>query len=348
MEIGNDDFYEDDLLDEEISTEEQNIQTEEGFEEEVVEEPSSTPQTQDDYIVEFLKSRGIEDPNKIKFETEDGNLEEKSWDSLDKDEKLNILNFSNENPDTDLDDSEIELINAIRESNLTPIEYLQSLQKQTLDNYIQNSQPSQTYRVDDYSDEELFVMDLISRSEEITEDEAIEALERAKSNEILFKKQIGAIRNQYKKQEEEDIQYAKLRQEQEAQDNFNRFAERIEDAIINFESPAGGDIEMSDEDMNNLYTFITGTDNAGNNWFNKALQDPRMVVQMAWYLLHGEKMISDINDYYQKQITEVRKNSFNEGLKASEKKDKPQVIYNPKNNNNLNHIDYSDDLDDEF
>ena len=31
-------------------------------------------------------------------------------------------------------------------------------------------------------------MDLISKSEDITEEEALEALERAKSNEALFKK----------------------------------------------------------------------------------------------------------------------------------------------------------------
>jgi len=39
-----------------------------------------------------LKTRGIDDASKIKFEDDNGNIEEKSWNSLTKEEKFNILN----------------------------------------------------------------------------------------------------------------------------------------------------------------------------------------------------------------------------------------------------------------
>jgi len=42
----------------------------------------------------------------------------------------------------------------------------------------------------------------------ITDDEIQEALDKAKSNETLFKKQVEAIRNEYKKVEDENAQYA--------------------------------------------------------------------------------------------------------------------------------------------
>lgn len=304
-------------------------------------------QTEDDLITALLKQRGI-DPAKIKFENENEEIEEMTWDSLSLEDKLNILNTSNESdPAEGLDDSEIELINAIRESNLTPSEYLQYMQQSSIEAYLQNVQSqNQVYNVDQYSDDELYVMDLITQSTEITEEEAMEALERAKSNEALFKKQIGALRNAYKREEEEQAQYARLRQEQEAQAQFKQFAEQVEDAIINFESPAEGDLQMEQEDMDKLYTFIVGSDKAGNNWFQKAIQDPKIRVQMAWYYLNGEQVINDIQDYYKKQITEVRKNSYNEGLKAAGKKDKPKVVYNPKGNT----VSQNDaiDLDDEF
>jgi hypothetical protein len=48
--------------------------------------------------------------NKIKFEDESGAVVEKSWDSLSNNEKLMILSHQ-EDPDTSLDDAEIELIN---------------------------------------------------------------------------------------------------------------------------------------------------------------------------------------------------------------------------------------------
>ncbi len=318
---------------------------EETLEEEPIETPPVTEPAEDTFISELLKSRGISDPTKIKFENENGEIEEVDWNSLDTNDKLNILNSSTEDTEEGLDASEIELINAIRESQLTPAEYMQYLQRTSVETYLQNAQnQGQVYSVDQYSDEELFVMDLISRSEDITEEEAMEALERAKSNEALFKKQMGAIRNDYKKAEEESLQYARLKQEQEAQDQFNQFAEKIEDSILNFNNFSGGQINMSNEDMQDLYNFITGYDNAGNSWFGKALQDPNTVVQMAWFVLNGEKMLQDINDYYEKEIANVRKESYNKGLAAAEKKDKPTVTYKPKGRANVTQT--YDDLDD--
>lgn len=295
-------------------------------------------------ILSLLKSKGIEDISKIKFENDEGEIDEVDWNSLSSKDKLNILNSSLEEK-SELDASEMELINAIRNSQLTPAEYVQYLQRVSVENYIQNtSNEMQTYSVDQYSDDELYVMDLINRTNDITQEEAEEALERAKSNEALFKKQIGAIRNEYKKAEEESLQYAKLKQEQEAQEQFNQFAESIENSIINFKEFSGCELNMSNEDMQDLYSFITGTDNAGNNWFSKALNDSDSIVQMAWFLLNGEKMIQDINEYYQREITNVRKESYNKGLKDAAKKDTTTVAYKPKGKSKSSQE--FDDLDD--
>lgn len=359
MEIGNDDI---DLMDDEYglevvnnaTTQDNNDQDPEGDSQVQDQEPEPandvTPANDspdEDLISELLKSRGIADRSKIKFENDEGQIEERDWDSLDIQDRLNILNSSVEDTNEGLDASELELINAIRESQLTPAEYLQYIQQTGVDAYIQNAQnQNQVYTVEQYSDDELYVMDLISRSEDITEEEALEALERAKSNEALFKKQMGAIRNEYKKAEEESLQYARLKQEQDAQDQFNQFAEKIEDTILNFTEFSGYPLNMEEEDMQDLYNFITGTDKAGNNWFWKALNDPQSVVQMAWFLLNGEKMIQDTVEYYNNEITQVRKESYNKGLEAG-KKDKPSVAYKPKTKPSAAQQTY-DDLDDDL
>jgi hypothetical protein len=115
---------------------------------------------------------------------------------------LNIINSSTNN----LNRSEANLINAIRNSNLTPQEYLQYVQNVGVNAYAQSLQPQTgVYSTDQYSDEELYVMDLISKSQDITEEEALEALERAKSNSALFKKQASAIRNEYRRMEAENL-----------------------------------------------------------------------------------------------------------------------------------------------
>ena len=74
-------------------------------------------------LEELLKTKGIEDINRIKFENEDGEIEEVSWDSLSNRDRLNIINSSSDNSN-ELQDQEIYLINAIRESKLSPAEYI--------------------------------------------------------------------------------------------------------------------------------------------------------------------------------------------------------------------------------
>jgi hypothetical protein len=103
---------------------------------------------------------------------------------------------------------------------MNPAEYLQFIGNGEVQRYIQNSQQPQ-YEIDAYSDDELFLMDFMSRMGEVTEDEATEALERAKANEGLFKKQIEAIRNEYKQAEQENQMQAQLEQEQIAQQQYD-------------------------------------------------------------------------------------------------------------------------------
>ena len=75
-------------------------------------EPQVDPEPSDDFNLEkeLLSLQGISDMNKIKFEDESGAVVEKAWSSLSNNEKLMILSHQ-EDPDTSLDDAEIELIN---------------------------------------------------------------------------------------------------------------------------------------------------------------------------------------------------------------------------------------------
>lgn len=273
----------------------------------------------DDFLTSLLKSRGIEDKSKIKFATEEGDIEEVDWDSLSNEDKLNILSSSESTPENGLDESEIQLINAIRNSGMSPSEYLQFIGNGEVARYIQNSQEPQ-YEIDAYSDDELFLMDFMSRMGEVTEDEATEALERAKANEGLFKKQIEAIRNEYKQAEQENQMQAQLEQEQIAQQQYDQFSDQIVDEINNLKEIQGFELNMENNDMQELYDFITGQDAAGNNYLAKALSDPHVLVKTAWLALNGDQMINDITSYFQKEIASVRKESYKKGVTDTQKK----------------------------
>lgn len=293
------------------------------------EEDKNKPE--EDFMTFLLKSRGIEDRSKIKFENDEDSVEEVDWDSLSNEDKLNILNSSAGNLETALDESEIQLINSIRKSGLTAAEYIQQIETEGVTRYIQNVQNSQyEYTVDQYTDDELFIADFIERMG-ATEDEAREELERSKSNEALFTKKIGAIRNEYKTIEEENIRQAQIEQEQWAQEQYDQFAQQVVDQINDLKEFSGYDLDLEQDDMQMLYDFITGVDGAGNNYFAKALSDPKTLVQTAWLALNGKQMIDDITDYFQKEITKVRKESYEKGVAAAKDKiNNPDVVFKDK------------------
>lgn len=316
---------------------------EQQFEESQFQDTSSQePVSEESLVNSLLSSIGIEDKSKIKFDNDNGEIEEVDWNNLSLNEQMNIIYSSLKDDDsTKLDNDEIMLLNDIRSKNLNPKEYIQNIQYQAINQYLNNQKESNpSYSIDQYSDDELYVLDMLSRTKNMTEDEAIEALNRAKVNETLYKKQIDALREEYQQKETEAIQEQKYQQQQIAQEQYQQFAKNVENAIINFTEFSGYDLNMDYQDKSDLYEFLTGFDQSGNSWFGKALNDMDSVVKMGWFLMNGEKMIADITQYYNKEIESVRKNSYNKGLKDGQ--NQKNSLYIPKSSPKSIY----DDLDD--
>ena len=302
-------------------------------EEEPIIESSQEEVEEIDLIGSLLKDRGIEDASKISFEGDGGEIIEKDWNDLTSEEQLNILRTTEISPETGLDDSEIQFINSIRSSQLTPQEYIQYIQNQAIESFkAQIGQPS--YTIDQYNDDELYIQDLKTRISDISDEEAAELLERAKLNETLFNKQITALRNEYKQAEQQQLEQTKYQEDLQAKENYNRFAKSIEEEVIKFDSIANGNLNMSTDDKRDLYEFITGFDQAGNSWFGKALNDPETVVKMAWFALNGEQAFQDIQDFYNSEILKLKKEN------------KPNSTYKPKQSRTTQTNNGFDDLDD--
>ena len=158
------------------------------------------PQEEEDVISAFLRSKGI-NPNSIKFTGEDGQQEEHKFADLSAEEQLQILQYNDLDDNYGLTAEETQLINSLRENNLSVQDYNNYIAKQAIDNYTQsNYQPR--YQVDDISDDELFVIDLKARIPELSDDEVLSELDNAKANEELFEKKIQSIRDDYKQKED--------------------------------------------------------------------------------------------------------------------------------------------------
>lgn len=311
----------------------------------------------EDLISTLLARQGISDRTKIKFEDEDGTIQELDWDSLTREEQANILSTQpTVNDDNDLDDAEIDFLNRLRLSNMTPADYIKLVQQQAVNQYASQIQQAQepVYTVDGLSDEELFILDLQARVPDITDEELEDSLEKAKENEDLFTKQVAGIRDEYKQLEDQKKERDNAIEQQRYQEQYNAFSSAVADQIENLTNIGELDINMDDNDMDELYTFITGQDQAGVNHLAKAINDPETLVKMAWFALRGEDVLNSISNYYKNEIKRAHRAGFEQGKSSVKPAKESKVVVSKKseknninkNKNNKNVISI-DDLDDD-
>lgn len=252
-------------------------------------QPSS--QEQEDLTTEVLKLKGISNPEKIKFEDETGAIIERAWDSLTREEQINIL-IDQEQEQQEFDDSELQLINTIRESGMTPEEYLQSL--------LPEVEQTKRYKVDDLSDEEVYALDLLHKvGQDISDEEINQAIELAKQNEGLFNKTVEGLRKEYiRLQEDEEAQIANEKAAKE-EEVYNRFATSIKSQIQGLDSFAGQPLQLSDDDIEDLSSFMLELDNQGLSPFGRAMNDPSLFTKAAFWILNEDKIVEELNQQIQ-------------------------------------------------
>lgn len=268
--------------------------------------PPNEGDQEDDLTTEVLKLRGISNPDKIKFEDESGAVTERSWDSLTKEEQINILADQREHQETnnDLAEDEADLINAIRNSGMSVQEYMQTITPQI-------NQPQDTNQFDAMSDEDLYAFDILNKvgNDNITDEELDAALEAAKANETLFKKTVDGLRQQYNRLQEEQKQNIANQQQAAAQQRYQAFANVVNNQIDNFNSFAGQPIQLSNQDKDNLSEFMLALDEDGSSALGKALQDPKLLTKAAFWLLNEQELIAEL----QKQQQDAYTRGYNAG-----------------------------------
>ena len=306
------------------------------------------PAQEEDFLSDYLKTKGIEDSSKINFEDEQGNIITRDWNSLSKEEKFNILNTpleeQHQEDNNNLSNEEIQFINTLRQAGMTPQQYIGQLQQQ------EPVEPQ--YKIDDLSDDELYILDLESRVGELTDDQAVQALSVAKQNEELYKKQVEGIRKEYKEREDFESQQNQAQLEQEQQEAFMKYQNAVVNAIDNFNSVGNLDLNLEDADKEDLAEFMLSQDESGVNYLYQALQEPETLVKAAWFILNGDEALNNISDYFAKQIKLVSESQYQKGLADGRANiTKPTVVIDTSKRNQTPHqyksIKNIDDLDDE-
>ena len=277
---------------------------------------------EDDLTSEVLKLKGIDNPDKISFQDDSGAIVTRSWDSLSREEQINILGDVKEQqdqPNNELENDEINLINAIRNSGMDVNSYLQTLTTQV-------NQPQQTNVIDTMSDEDLYAFDILNKvgSDNITDEELDQALESAKANEALFKKTVDGLRASYNRQYEEEQANIANQQQAAQQQRYQAFANAINNQIDVFDNFAGQEIQLSNEDKDNLSEFMTSLDENGISPLGYALQNPAILTKAAFWLLNEDSISAEL----QKQVQDAYTRGFNAG--KGDMLNKSKLVFKPK------------------
>lgn len=290
-------------------------------------EPTNEPE-EEDIIVSLLKDKGI-NPEAIKFENEAGEIEEKSFNELSREEQLQILNYDESDDNFGLAEDEVSLINELRASNLSADEYKKYIAQQAIQEYLDsNQEDTPVYEIDSIPDDELYLIDLKAKVPELTEEDASAELELAKQNEALYQKKVQGIRNEYKKKEELLAQQEEEEQRLAAEKAAQEFEDTIVAAIQENDTIDLGEssLTLSEDDMNEIASFILDSDVAGVRHIAKALNDPKTLVGMVWYALKGQEAFSQITDYYKQKITEASKYNYNKGFEDAKGGKAPNAV----------------------
>ena len=264
----------DNLLDDE-TTEDLNTETQEeviepaGNSTEEEEEDSSsseegTEETEEeddlDAFSSFLKSRGIRDGKTIIYENEEtGETEEVDFGTLSKDEQLSILESLT---DPGLSEDEIETINLLRKTNSSFQDIITYYQQQAIDEYKAKNNSQETYTIDSYSDEELYLAD-------------------QKSNEDLFKKKVDLIRKQYKEQEENHIKEQEEAEKEQQKAYQNMFVDTLNDfnyISLDYKDPKSDSLILEEKDKNLIYDYVFKQTPEGVTKFVEDLSKPEVIV----------------------------------------------------------------------
>lgn len=291
-------------------TEEKEVSTTETSEEEPAEETVEETITDENPWYQFLKQHGIVDPSKIQMSDEDGTVGEYDFNTLPSEDQLAIIESVT---DAGLSETEINAINYLRQNGNVSLEQVVDYwANKRLDEYLQANPDAihaKTYEIDDYTDDDLYLIDLKSRFPKFTDEELMSQLQAAKSNEDLFKKETEVIRATYKEREDAAAAAVKQQEEQQIKDlrnNLANAAQAFNEVPLDYKDEKSDSLVIEEGDKQQMLAYILDQDSEGKSQLVRDLENPDALIELAWLRTKGADILSDMTQYWKKLLADER------------------------------------------
>ena len=293
---------------EELEETEESEELEESEESEEPEE-SEAPVFEGNALYSFLQTRGVKDPTKLVFSNEDGSTEEVDFATLTPEEQLDILQ---QVTDPGLTEDEINTVNYLRKHQMSMAQVMEAYAQQKLDAYL-NEHPEdvhqKSYAIDDYTDDDLYLVDLKKRYPDFTDEEILSKLDEAKKNEDLFAKETEILRNAYKAQEDQaEAERVQLEQQQaeDLRNNLIAAASNFNEVQLDYTDDESDSLVIEDADKQQMISYILDQDADGKSQLVKDLENPDTLIELAWLRTQGAEVLSSVTKYWKETLAEAR------------------------------------------
>lgn len=287
----------------------------------------STETPADKIIKNLLNKKGISAIDKVLYE-EDGKVIEKNFYELPEEDQLNILSTD----DNELSDEELYYITQARENNLGLTELIQHYVNESVKQQIEGTTAEDS--IQNYSDEELYVLDLKARlGDTMSDEEILKSLEKELEIPETFKKKVDALRKDYLALEEQDKEANAKEIEAKQEESFNEFKTTISELINNVEDIGG--VVLETEDKNEILNFMISKDATGVTEFAKQMRDPENIFLQAWAILKAKDTFDVLKNHFESQLKLAKKGSPT----TTSTKTKDTVVVKPSNNKKITSIE---------
>lgn len=206
-----------------------------------------------------------------------------------------------------LEQTEIDLLNAIREQDISPEEFVNNIVDYRL-NYALNTKEAINEDFSNMPNDAMFMRHLVDTVEDITADEAAEELEKAKDMNT-YPATVNSIREGYlaKQQALVSSQRSERDREFSRELEFQR-ADVVRD-IEGINDIAGAPVTDNMKEFL-LHDMMELNDANDPVLMEKIFSDPKNMFKANWFLTYGEDYISGLNDYWKKEVSKATKNSY--------------------------------------
>lgn len=285
---------------------------------------------ENEVINDLLAAKGITDPKSINYENDEGQLEQVNFYDLPYEEQMNILR-STDDVNTLLDDDEIETVNFLRRNGVSLEDTIKYYERKAVEDYI-NSQNISGLEIDQYTDEELYVMHLRTEYGELTNDEVDADLQKQLEHPDLFKKKVDKLRTEFKEIEAKQLEETRFQQEQQDEQKFEELKNNLVSVAESIDDVGGSGLDLDIDEKNEILHYILEKDINGVSPFIKSLNSPKQLFELAWFAVKGQEAFNVVHDYYKKEIDKVRKTSYEKGKQSVTGTPAPAAA--PKEQNN--------------